>query len=102
MRPTLTLCETLRASLASWPSWKLRPSSAPLSTSLSAESNDTAPGVLFHDDFSGLPAGWLSEPLGCLNTAIQEFHWIPGIGARALPRSLEQRRGGPGCLVGFE
>ena len=38
---------------------------------------------LFHDDFSGLPAGWLSEPLGRLNTAIQEFHWIAG---RALPQ----------------
>ncbi|MGO9642425.1 MAG: hypothetical protein ACLP1Y_14110 [Candidatus Acidiferrales bacterium] len=30
----------------------------------------------FHDDFSKLPAGWLTEPIGQLNSAIQENHWI--------------------------
>ncbi len=83
MRPTLNRREMLRASLAAWPSWKLRPSSTALATTPSAEPNGAPPGELFHDDFSGLPAGWLSEPLGRLNTAIQEFHWIAG---RALPQ----------------
>jgi rhamnogalacturonan endolyase len=35
---------------------------------------------LFHDDFSRLPPGWLSHPLGQLNGAIQEYHYLPGRG----------------------
>jgi hypothetical protein len=34
-------------------------------------------GELFHDDFSKYPAGWLSAPVGELNAAIQEYHFLP-------------------------
>lgn len=32
---------------------------------------------LFRDDFSRLPPGWLSSPVGMLNGAIQEYHYLP-------------------------
>lgn len=32
---------------------------------------------LFSDDFSRFPPGWLSEPVGQLNGAIQEYHYLP-------------------------
>ena len=32
---------------------------------------------LFYDDFSRLPPGWLSTPVGGLNGAIQEYHYLP-------------------------
>src|SRR5262249_54346968 len=32
---------------------------------------------LFHDDFSRFPAGRLSGPIGELNGAIQEYHYLP-------------------------
>jgi rhamnogalacturonan endolyase len=35
---------------------------------------------LFKDDFSKLPPGWLSKPLGLLNGAIQEYHYLPNRG----------------------
>jgi hypothetical protein len=31
---------------------------------------------LFRDDFSRLPPGWLSRPMGQLNAAIQEYHYV--------------------------
>jgi rhamnogalacturonan endolyase len=31
---------------------------------------------LFRDDFSRYPAGWLSQPVGQLNAAIQEYHYL--------------------------
>ncbi|MCL4795556.1 MAG: hypothetical protein KJZ84_13410 [Bryobacteraceae bacterium] len=31
---------------------------------------------LFRDDFSKLPPGWLSRPMGQLNAAIQEYHYV--------------------------
>ena len=31
---------------------------------------------LFRDDFSGYPSGWLTRPLGQLNGAIQEYHYL--------------------------
>ncbi len=34
-------------------------------------------GELFRDDFSGFPAGWLTRPIGQLNGAIQEYHYLP-------------------------
>lgn len=37
---------------------------------------------LFRDDFSKLPPGWLSKPVGLLNGAIQEYHYLPH---RSLP-----------------
>jgi rhamnogalacturonan endolyase len=32
---------------------------------------------LFRDDFSGFSPGWLSNPVGMLNAAIQEYHYLP-------------------------
>lgn len=37
-------------------------------------------GDLFHDDFSGFPPGWLSHPIGQLNGAIQEYHYLANRG----------------------
>lgn len=34
-------------------------------------------GELFRDDFSNFPPGWLSNPVGILNAAIQEYHYLP-------------------------
>ncbi len=33
-------------------------------------------GELFRDDFSRFPPGWLSSPVGDLNGAIQEYHYL--------------------------
>jgi hypothetical protein len=35
-----------------------------------------SPVELFHDDFSRFPPGLLSEPLGRLNPAVQEYHYL--------------------------
>lgn len=40
---------------------------------------------LFSDDFSGLPVGLLSQPVGELNGAIQEYHYLPHRGVDARP-----------------
>lgn len=32
---------------------------------------------LVRDDFSGFPPGWLTRPVGQLNAAIQEYHYLP-------------------------
>jgi hypothetical protein len=32
---------------------------------------------LFRDDFSRFPNGWLTQPVGRLNAAIQEYHYLP-------------------------
>jgi hypothetical protein len=32
---------------------------------------------LFRDDFSHFPPGWLTSPVGTLNGAIQEYHYLP-------------------------
>ena len=32
---------------------------------------------LFRDDFSRLPPGWLTSPVGTLNGAVQEYHYLP-------------------------
>jgi hypothetical protein len=41
-------------------------------SALPAESAD----ALLHEDFSGFPAGWLTHPVGQLNGAIQEYHYM--------------------------
>ena len=35
---------------------------------------------LFRDDFSRFPPGWLTSPVGTLNGAIQEYHYLPNRG----------------------
>ena len=42
-------------------------------------------GELFHDDFSRFPPGWLSVPVGMLNGAIQEYHYLPHRGVPTAP-----------------
>lgn len=37
-------------------------------------------GDLFRDDFSRFPPGWLTFPVGTLNGAIQEYHYLPDRG----------------------
>ena len=44
-----------------------------------------AGGELFHDDFSRYPPGWLSSPLGQLNGAIQEYHYVADRGVKLAP-----------------
>ncbi|MEZ5400859.1 MAG: hypothetical protein R2729_14395 [Bryobacteraceae bacterium] len=44
-----------------------------------------AAGDLFRDDFSRFPPGLLSQPLGQLNGAIQEYHYIEHRGIRTHP-----------------
>jgi hypothetical protein len=41
--------------------------------------------VLIHEDFSRFPAGWLSEPLGRRNAAIQEYHYLADRGVNLGP-----------------
>jgi rhamnogalacturonan endolyase len=40
---------------------------------------------IFRDDFSKLPPGWLSKPVGLLNGAIQEYHYLPHRGVPTHP-----------------
>lgn len=42
-------------------------------------------GELFKDDFSRFPPGWLSAPVGELNGAIQEYHYLPHRGVPTAP-----------------
>lgn len=42
-------------------------------------------GELFRDDFSKFPAGLLSQPVGQLNGAIQEYHYLPHRGVPLEP-----------------
>ncbi len=45
-----------------------------------------APGAeIFRDDFARYPAGWLSSPVGVLNAAIQEYHYLPHRGVPLEP-----------------
>jgi rhamnogalacturonan endolyase len=46
-------------------------------TALAAVSVSVSGADLFRDDFSHFPAGWLSSPVGTLNGAIQEYHYLP-------------------------
>jgi hypothetical protein len=42
---------------------------------------------LFRDDFSRFPPGWLTSPVGTLNPAIQEYHYLPNRGVPLGPWS---------------
>lgn len=41
--------------------------------------------TLFADDFSHFPPGWLTSPVGTLNGAIQEYHYLPNRGVPLAP-----------------
>src|SRR5215471_17120480 len=41
--------------------------------------------MLFREDFSRLPPGWLSRPIGQLNGAIQECHYLEYRGVPTTP-----------------
>jgi hypothetical protein len=43
------------------------------------------PVELFSDDFARFPPGWLSKPVGTLNAAIQEYHYLPHRGVPTRP-----------------
>jgi hypothetical protein len=45
----------------------------------------SAPGILFRDDFSGFTAGRLTFPVGQLNGAIEEYHYIANRGVALAP-----------------
>jgi rhamnogalacturonan endolyase len=45
----------------------------------------SSPVELFRDDFSKFPPGWLSKPVGQLNGAIQEYHYLPHRGVPTFP-----------------
>src|SRR5262249_50852821 len=42
---------------------------------------------LFRDDYSRFPPGWLTRPIGQLNAAIQEYHYLPHRGVPLGPWS---------------
>src|SRR5262245_64014690 len=42
-----------------------------------SSSEPCAAAELFRDDFSHFPPGWLTRPVGQLNAAIQEYHYLP-------------------------
>ena len=44
---------------------------------LAALSAPAGAAELFRDDFYGFPPGWLTRPVGQLNAAIQEYHYLP-------------------------
>ena len=44
-----------------------------------------SPVDLFTEDFSRYPAGWLTKPVGTLNAAIQEYHYLPHRGVPTKP-----------------
>src|SRR5688500_17434033 len=59
-------------------------------TSQDAERDPMAPSsertvILFADDFSRYPPGPLSRPIGSLNGAIQEYHYLPHRGVPLEP-----------------
>jgi hypothetical protein len=55
------------------------------STPTSAEESQTSAFTLFADDFSRFPPGPLTAPLGKLNGAIQEYHYLPHRGVVLAP-----------------
>ena len=83
MRLKLSRRELLKTSLASWPALSAFPSPPSPSTSLDPAQSASGAPVLFQDDFSALPAGWLWKPVYLQKSAIQENHWIS---SRALSR----------------
>jgi rhamnogalacturonan endolyase len=92
MSDGITRRNLLKSTLAALPAVTLLPrawarGAAAANAAETAQSSAAAAATggwseFFHDDFSKLPDGWLTEPIGQLNSAIQENHWIA---ARACP-----------------
>jgi rhamnogalacturonan endolyase len=55
--------------------WLAQPTATPSSSQVE----------LLRDDFSRFPPGWLSQPVGMLNGAIQEYHYLPHRGVDTSP-----------------
>src|SRR5262249_29481131 len=51
-----------------------------VATGVPPQSAPATGDALFRDDFSGFPPGWLSQPVGQLNGAIQEYHYLANRG----------------------
>lgn len=52
---------------------------------LALGAGSVAGAELFRDDFSRFPPGWLTSPVGTLNAAIQEYHYLPHRGVPLIP-----------------
>src|SRR3954447_20579867 len=52
----------------------------PLAAAVFAIGATAAGADLFRDDFSRFPPGWLTSPVGTLNGAIQEYHYLSNRG----------------------
>ena len=70
----MTRREMMQGTLAAMPAMGMMTSG--LSLDSNAEAAADGGTVLLRDDFSKLPAGWLTYPVGVQNTAIQENQWI--------------------------
>jgi rhamnogalacturonan endolyase len=66
--------EMMQGTLAALPAIAALPSE--LLRGAEAHSVASTGRVLLRDDFSSLPVGWLTFPVGTMNTAIQENQWI--------------------------
>ena len=70
----ITRREMIQGTLAAMPAIGMITSA--FSFDANAETRSTGSTVLLRDDFSKLPSGWLTYPVGVQNTAIQENQWI--------------------------
>ena len=70
----MTRREMIQGTMVGVPAMAMAPSTFLQDTN--AEVASSAGTVLLRDDFSKLPAGWLTFPVGMQNSAIQENHWI--------------------------
>lgn len=70
----MTRREMLQGTMTAVPALALAPST--LLQGANAETAPSAGTVLLRDNFSKLPAGWLTFPVGVQGDAIQENHWI--------------------------
>jgi hypothetical protein len=48
-----------------------------LALAAAAAAGSAVAADLFRDDFARFPPGWLTTPVGSLNAAIQEYHYLP-------------------------
>src|SRR5215472_13895824 len=63
----------------------LEPFSAAVEQAATTNPPNSYGDALFYDDFSKFPVGLLSHPIGQLNGAIQEAHYLPNRGVSLWP-----------------